>query len=112
MTDLIKVISLNVLMALLLWHWKAHGAEGAGNMFLAVLWFYIVVGIAFGLLGDKSMATKPGKVIRALMWPKSFAWFLALAYFGHFVIAGFYLFSCFMYVIALERDPKPKAAEQ
>lgn len=108
-----KSILFDAALAIMFYSWKVNHIEGAGNAFLFVMWLSVVL----GLIAVREIA-KPNANLSSLVSSPAFrayqiisdlAYVLALAWFGHFVLAG--LYALVAIVFANARTKANKLAE-
>lgn len=112
MKNWISCVGFDAAFAALFFLWKSHENEGAGNIVMLVFWISIVVGVLAGLLGDKTFFRDKGDAMKIYDRVSNFAWFLALAYFGHVVTAAMYYLALLFMSVAKKREPKPKISKE
>lgn len=102
-----KCIVMDAFMASLFVLWKGYGIDGAGNVFLTLVWVGIVIGLIAGFSADKtSFKTKRPAGFLVYHRLTDFACICALAFYGMFVTAALMATAHLMLEAAREREPK------
>jgi hypothetical protein len=95
------------------YYWLIDKVEGAGNVFIFIVWFFIVANLIFGFTVDRTWfeknPTAPG--IRAHCYIAKLLIIGLLAWIGYFWTAGFYLFGSLLYEAAHTKGPKTEATQ-
>lgn len=71
--------------------WKFYGIEAAGNLLLFWVWFFAIVGIMAFFLPAQSPAAPKSRVRRFFSTFTCGVLLVALAWYGHFVSAAFFV---------------------
>lgn len=102
-----KSIVMEVFVASLFVAWKWYGIDGAGNVFLFLMWSAVVIRWAAGFFANKSTykTKRPAGfwVYRAI---SDFVLIAVMAWHGMFVLAGFYAVAHVLVEVSREREPK------
>jgi hypothetical protein len=88
-------ISINLACAALFYLWKFEAVEQAGNVVMFWLWFVAALGITLGFATPSDRSAPRIRALEHFNFAFGIATLVALAAYGHFVLATLYLVSMF-----------------
>lgn len=106
----VSAIAIDAAMAALFYLWQFKGEDGAGNVFIFIVWFFAIVSMLTGFLkpeDKKKMVAGP--VFRTYQGVTDTAIVVALAWTGHYVAAVAYLIGSLNFAAARR---KPEATRE
>jgi hypothetical protein len=103
-------IIIDVILIASAYYWRFEKIDGAGNIFIAYIWYVIAFKALIGLTFDRTWFEKnpdaPG--IRIHSFIAGIAFVAVLTWIGYAWTIGFYILASLLFDIARMREPKEK----